>query len=74
MICSLCNGDMTKKHVVTTEGQFNGEWLCHERCFEEFMAGLATKRAEFEELLSAGVPRAEANRIMIERMEEAAAN
>lgn len=72
--CTICHGEMTNPHSVTTTGLLEGEWDCHERCLDEFMVGIDEKRSQFAELIAAGVPRHEANRIMISRIEGEAAS
>ena len=71
-ICSICGGEVTTPHVVTTTGLLEGEWGCHESCFDGFMVEFEEKRAQLQELIDSGVPRDNANEIMIARMDSVA--
>lgn len=55
--------------TVRVTGLLTGSYAAHPACWEVFFADLERKRAQFDELLAAGVSRDEANRIMIARMD-----
>lgn len=70
--CRKCGRDTT--HSVELSGIVSAIQTVCEPCFDEFMVGLEENRRQFAELIGAGVPRDEANRIMIARIDGQAAS
>jgi hypothetical protein len=66
--CGRC-GETGRELVVVKDGSLLAFGYACDRCFAETLAEHERLRLQFEELLAAGVDRAEANRIMIERIE-----
>lgn len=67
--CLKC-GTLTE-HVVKFTGLLEGEVFMCLPCFEPANAEFEESRRQFQELIDAGVPRDQANAIMIDRIEGA---
>lgn len=69
--CIKCGRDTG--HTVELTGLVSALQSVCEPCFDAFMVGFEERQRQFAELIAAGVPRDEANRIMIARIDGAAA-
>lgn len=66
--CRACGTPCERTSLVHRGVEIGGGYLC-EPCLDRAHDEMAVKRIEFEALLAAGVSRADANAIMIARMD-----
>jgi hypothetical protein len=69
MKCRRCRGDDGKAIEVARDGVVLARDALCDDCLADCMDYMADRRVEFDAMIEAGVDRAEANRIMIARME-----